>query len=509
MNKPEIEIIRSPGSQETDEQGQALTASAKRSWLPSGLSGKLLLLTVLFVMVAEILIFVPSVANFRLIWLREHIHTAEAVSLVFEDGQSVNLPRNIQDDLLKATQAEAIALRSSGVAKLIAIDTMPSEVARHIYLDDDAMTGPFSSIIDAFDTLISGGDRAIRVVAKLKHREGNIEVVMQETPLRDAMLTYARNVMLLSLAISLMTAILVFLSIRWLLIRPIQKMTRNMMDFSADPENAERIILPSSRNDEIGMAENQLAGMQSELQTTLQSQKHLANLGLAVSKINHDLRNILASAQLFSDRLIALPDPTVQRLAPKLLRTIDRAISYTQSVLSYGKAVEAAPERRLVLLKSIVDDVSEMLTLDRLPQISFINSVPDDLEIDVDAEQLFRVLLNLSRNGLQAMESGRDAAHVSRLTISATRTGSTVSILVSDTGPGVPERAKENLFEAFSGSTRAGGTGLGLAIAAEIVRAHGGEISLSKSAAPGAAFEIWLPDQPVELDKVRTLKSAS
>lgn len=507
MNKPEIEIVRPPDSAIVDAQSSIHPAG--RPWLPSGLSGKLLLLTVLFVMIAEVLIFVPSVANFRLTWLREHIHTAEAVSLVFEDGQSVNLPRNIQDDLLKATQAEAIALRSSGAARLIAVDTMPSEVARHIYLDDDTMTGPVSSIMDAFDTLISGGNRAIRVVAKLKHREGNIEVVMQDGPLRAAMLTYARNVMLLSLAISLMTAFLVFLSIRWLLIRPIQKMTQNMMEFSTDPENTGRIISPSSRNDEIGMAESQLAGMQSELQSTLQSQKHLANLGLAVSKINHDLRNILASAQLFSDRLVALPDPTVQRLAPKLLRTIDRAISYTQSVLSYGKAVEAAPERRLVLLTRIVDDVSELLTLDRSVDISFVNAVADDLEVDVDAEQFFRVLLNLGRNGLQAMEHGRDAAHVSRLTVSAEREGGTVSILVSDTGPGVPERAKHKLFEAFSGSTRAGGTGLGLAIAAEIVRAHGGEISLSESTGSGATFKIWLPDQPVDLEKARSLRTAS
>ena len=509
LNTPETKIIRSPEQAEDDVKLAGVAPSVARSWMPNGLSGKLLLLTVLFVMIAEILIFVPSIANFRLIWLREHIHTAEAVSLVFEETQSIDLPRKIQDELLRATQAEAIALRASGVAKLIAIDTMPSDVARHIYLDDERMSGPFSSIMDAFDTLIYGGDRAIRVVAALKHREGNIELVMKDGPLRAAMLNYARNVMLLSLVISLITAFLVFLSIRWLLIRPIQKMTQNMMDFSNDPENTARIISPSSRNDEIGMAESKLAGMQSELQTTLQNQKHLANLGLAVSKINHDLRNILASAQLFSDRLIALPDPTVQRLAPKLLRTIDRAISYTQSVLSYGKAVEAAPERRLVLLKRIIDDVVELLTLDRSSNVSFINSVPEEFEIDVDSEQLFRVLLNLGRNGLQAMEGDPNAEQISRLKISAAKNGSTVSIFVSDTGPGVSERAKQNLFEAFSGSTRAGGTGLGLAIAAEIVRAHGGGISLSRSSGSGAIFEILLPDQPVEPDKIQPLKSVS
>ncbi len=474
-----------------------------------GLSGKLLVLTVLFVMVAEVLIFVPSIANFRLIWLKEHLHTAEVVSLVFEGSQSTNLSRTIQDDLLKATLAEAIVVRSNGVAKLIAVDTMPSDVARHISLNMRSMSGSFDSIMDAFDTLIYGGDRAISVVSDFEDRQGSIEVVMQDGPLRAAMLIYARNVMLLSLAISLITAFLVFLSIRWLLIRPIQRMTGNMLEFSHNPEKAALIISSSGRKDEIGMAEDQLAGMQSELQSTLHSQKRLANLGMAVSKINHDLRNILASAQLFSDRLSTLTDPTAQRLAPKLLRTIDRAISYTQSVLSYGKAGEAAPERRLIQLRNLVNDVAELLNLDGLERVSFSNEVAADLEIDADAAQMFRVLLNLSRNALQAMEQNRDSVHVNRLTIAATRQGSTVSITISDTGPGVPEQAQNKLFEAFSGSTRPGGTGLGLAIAAEIVRAHEGKISLLQSSGPGATFEIWLPDRPIELDQVRPMKSAS
>jgi signal transduction histidine kinase len=258
------------------------------------------------------------------------------------------------------------------------------------------------------------------------------------------------------------------------------------------------------RNDEIGVAETRLADMQSELQSTLQGQKRLASLGMAVSKINHDLRNILASAQLFSDRLTALPDPTVQRLAPKLIRTIDRAVSYTQSVLSYGKAAEAPPERRLVLLKSLVNEVAEMLTLDRSSDVDFQNKVPGDLEINVDAEQLFRVLLNLARNALQPMEQDRDSTHVNRLKFAASRHGNMISILVSDTGPGVPEKARENLFEAFAGSTRPGGTGLGLAIAAEIIRAHGGEISLVSSGNPGSVFEIRLPDRAVVAQSVKT-----
>ena len=73
-----------------------------------------------------------------------------------------------------------------------------------------------------------------------------------------------------------------------------------------------------------------------------------------------------------------------------------------------------------------------------------------------------------------------------------------VVIEVSDTGPGFSEKARAHLFEAFQGSTRAGGTGLGLAIAAELVRAHGGEIRLVEGTI-GATLRLTIPDRAVDL----------
>jgi signal transduction histidine kinase len=234
----------------------------------------------------------------------------------------------------------------------------------------------------------------------------------------------------------------------------------------------------------------------------LQQKRHLADLGLAVSKINHDLRNILASAQLFTDRLAAIPDTTVQRLAPKLVSSLDRALGYSQAVLAYGKAREAPPARRLVLARRLVEDVAEVLGLTQVPTLTFDNRVPADLELDADADQMFRVALNLMRNAVQALEATDDATLVRRLTVTGERRGTVVALLFSDTGPGVPPRAKEGLFKAFQGSTRPGGTGLGLAIAAELVRAHGGEIELLDQA-PGATFRVQIPDRPVDLETAR------
>lgn len=229
-------------------------------------------------------------------------------------------------------------------------------------------------------------------------------------------------------------------------------------------------------------------------------QRHLADLGLAVSKINHDLRNILASASLFSDRLTDLEDPVAQRLAPRLVRTIDRAADYTKSVLAYGKSGEALPQRNVVRLHRLCEDVAEALALDRDSRtentVEWINETNPDLEVTADPEQLFRVLLNLSRNAVQAMDNTSDDAVVKRLTISAKKQADNVQIVVADTGPGFPAKVKENLFTAFSATGQNGGTGLGLAIAAELVRAHGGSISLLDDEAPGSRFEIILPNYP-------------
>jgi signal transduction histidine kinase len=318
------------------------------------------------------------------------------------------------------------------------------------------------------------------------------------------MLVYSRNVAFLSLLISLFTATLVFSAIHRIMIRPIRAMTHSMLSFSQAPDDPGRIIRPGERADEIGVAERELAGMQGQLQKTLAEQKHLADLGLAVSKINHDMRNILASAQLISDRLRQVKDPTVQSFAPKLLRALDRAVAYSEGVLAYGRTQEAAPARRRLRLRQTVEDVQGLLGVDPAGNIEFVNAVDPAFEIDADAEQLFRVLTNLCRNAIQAMATEAGHSVVSRLTVSAERIGSVSRILVSDTGPGLPQKARENLFAAFRGSARSGGTGLGLAIAQELARAHGGSVELVESIGGHTVFAVTIPDQPVRLDDARS-----
>lgn len=455
-----------------------------------GLSWKLLLLTVLFVMVSAILIYVPSIANFRLTWLNDRLAMADAASTFIVESDAAEIPRDIQDDILSAVGATAIAIRTGSISRLIATVEMPPTVDRTTDLRSMEVV---SEIYDAFDTLLAANPRTVRVIGEAGSG-GEIELLINDQALRTAMLEFSVNILWLSALTSLIIGGLLYFSINRLFVRPMRRMTESIVAFSDAPEESDRIIEPSGRRDEIGLAEEHLATMQRDLRETLQQQRHLADLGLAVSKINHDLRNMLASAQLFSDRLGSLPDPTVQRFAPKLIGALDRAIAYCQTTLAYGRAREAPPARRLIALDRLVDDVADVLGLVGHATITFDAKVPAGIEIDADPDQLFRILVNLGRNAIQALESDPTPALVRRLTISGERVNGEVTIAVDDTGPGVPPKARAHLFQAFQGGARPGGTGLGLAIAAELTRAHGGTITLAEKAGPGARFEIVIPD---------------
>ena len=379
---------------------------------------------------------------------------------------------------------------------MLAVDDMPPTVAatydmRTVYV--------FDAIVDAFTTMLDTKNDVIRVVGPAPMGGEYIDLVMDEPPLRKAMLRYSADIMFLSLVISGITAALVYLALLYMFVRPMRRVTANMIAFRADPENSDRVIAPSARNDEIGTAERELATMQIELASMLHQKNRLASLGLAVAKINHDLRNLLASAQLFSERLAKIPDPGVQRFAPKLVHALERAIAFCQSTLSYGRLQEPPPDRRPILLEPLVEEVHETLGLGPDAPIRWISAVERGLVVEADYDQLFRILLNLSRNAVGAMES-RETRDLGRdqIRITGRREGAVVVIEVSDTGPGFSEKARAHLFEAFQGSTRTGGTGLGLAIAAELVRAHGGDIRLVEGTI-GATLRLTIPDRAVEL----------
>ncbi len=348
--------------------------------------------------------------------------------------------------------------------------------------------------------LVSPGNDVIRVIGSPVRDAGLlIEVTMETAPLRAAMIDYGLRILLLSAVISVITAILLFLAVRRFLVKPMKNVVQAMMSYADAPEDARRIIVPTAGVRELRSAETALASMQTQLTGALRQKERLAQLGGAVAKISHDLRNILTVAQLFGDRLESSEDPAVQRAAPKLVSSIARAVNLCESTLAFGKAEEPPPALTRVLLADIVNDVVDAERLaSGSHDISFSEDVPAGMVIRADPEQLYRVLGNLIRNARQAIVASGEPGEIS---IHAEENDHDWSIRISDTGPGMPAKAREHLFQPFHGGARKGGFGLGLTIAAELVRGHGGNLKLVSTGPEGTEFAISLPKVVAVLDE--------
>lgn len=478
------------------------TSKLKPQRQGAGLSTKLLVLTVLFVLLAEVLIFVPSIANFRNAWLDNRLGDAE-LAVAALDPTTYGVASTPADDammqqvLLEALQAHELVLNTDAGRQVLA-SRNDVDTSMAVQINVDAF-GPLDSIVAAFRTLMDGSN-VLRIHGdNTSIAQRYVEVVVEEAYLREEMLGFSRNIIILSIVISLITAVMVYLSLNALFVRPLRRLDEAMAVFADAPEDPQSMIIPSGRTDELGTAEMRLASMQSDVRAMLTERRRLADLGLAVSKINHDLRNLLTSAHLLSERLDMIADPHVQRVAPKIVRAIDRAVSFCEATLAYGQVREAAPNRETFALAGLVDEAAEFAGLINNDTVAFHNHVDKALVVRVGKDNLFRILLNLMRNGRHALEaSGLDGEHLS-LSVEATIQDEALHLTVRDTGPGIREELRARLFQPFQGDGgRRGSTGLGLAIAKELAEADKGTIALLPQAedatAGGAVFVITLAD---------------
>ncbi len=440
------------------------------------LSARLLVLTVFFVMLAELLIYAPSIARFRLAYLADRLADAHIAALALEAAPTRAVDEALEKRLLRHVSAYSVELRVGDHMTYMLGGSMPPDVDAVVDLDG---TMAVSSIWDAASTLAQARNRVLQVRGVSPREPGaRVEITMDEWPMREAMFAYSERILLLSLVISALTAAAVFLALHWLMVRPMGRLTEAMMRFGADPEDQSRIHAPSGRSDEIGTAEHQLSGMQRRLHAALSHRAHLAAVGEGVAKINHDLRNMLASAQLVSDSFGESRDPRVRKAVPTLVGALDRAVGLCTRVVDFARAGGPRLTLEPVPLAEVIDDAAGAAGKGAV----WTNEVGAAIAVEGDREQLFRVFANLARN---AAEAGAGA-----VSATARVRGDRVLVTVADDGPGLPARAREHLFRPFQGSTRPDGSGLGLAITREIMRAHGGSIRLISSGGEGTVFRL-------------------
>ncbi len=457
---------------------------------PDALAWRLLMLTFIFTVVVEILIIAPSAAGFHERWLLDRLQSAELASVGVEALPYSAVEDDVAEQLLAIGGVQAVVVGDQGVRRLL---LQAPNLPRTPDLIDLRQSRPVTRIADPWRTLVGHPDRSIRVQARPRYRSGDfIEILAPAEPLKIELRAFLLNSLLTSLLISLVAGGLLYGGLAFLVLQPLRRVTRSIEHFALDPETEGDP--PSDRHDEIGRVERELARMQEEVRVSLRSRARLVALGEAVAKINHDLRNMLTSAQMASERLADSPDPEVARVLPRLERALGRAAALSRNVLEYGKSEEPPPQRvRIVLAPAVAAAAEDAgLTADG---VRLTKSIPARLGVMADPDQLHRVLVNLMRNARQAIEGDptRRAGRRGVVRVAAAIEDGDCVIRIADDGPGIPPRLTENLFEPFVSGRASEGAGLGLAISRELAASHGGALTLVGTGPTGTTFALRLP----------------
>jgi signal transduction histidine kinase len=457
---------------------------------PDALAGRLLVLTFVFAASVEVLIIAPSAASFHERWLLDRLQSAELASVGVEALPYSAVEDETAEQLLAIGGVQAVVVGDQGVRRLL---LQAPNLPRTPDLIDLRQRRPMARLLDPWRTLVGHPDRAIRVQARPRYRSGDfIEILAPAQPLKAELKTFLVNSLITSLFVSIVAGGLLYAGLAFLVLQPLRRLTRSIEHFAEDPEREGDA--PSDRKDEIGRVERELARMQDEVRLSLRSRARLVALGEAVAKINHDLRNMLTSAQMASERLADSPDPAVAKALPRLERALGRAAALSRNVLEYGRSEEPPPQKVRIPLSAAISVAAEDAGLS--PEgVRLVRSIPARFAVLADPDQLHRVLVNLMRNARQAIEA--DATRPDRrgqVRVTATQSDDAGVIRVADDGPGIPPRISERMFEAFVSGRASGGTGLGLTISRELAENGGGSLTLIETGPGGTVFELRLPN---------------
>ena len=461
------------------------------------LSGKLLLMTIGFVMLAELVIFIPSAATYRQDWLQERADQAALLAQAFKGEPNFEAGEILTSQFMEQTDVIMMSAKREGTSVFM-LGHPPDDGDISLIDMREKNKQNLPRFRDAFGSFFGGKEGHLRVIydSPVKGQDA-LELLIPKVKLRTALREYFKNIFWLSLAIAIITGSLIYLAMLFLIIRPIVNLANDLSQFREEPLKRRRDKPISARKDEIGQLEREFHEMKKGVRASLKQRERLATLGMAVAKINHDLRNVLASASLVSDRLASDQDERISKMGGRLTRAIDRGVKLTGELLNFSQSNREGPEIQpmkisLLLGEAASDTLGNYATGPR--KVSFINDVASDVTVLADPDHAYRIFQNIFRNAAQAMAAMPDDNAIRTLSVEAESNGEEVIIRVIDTGPGLPEKAKNNLFKAFASSTGRGNTGLGLTISRELAQDLGGDLVLGSTGANGTVFNVTLKE---------------
>lgn len=455
------------------------------------LSRKLLIMTIGFVMVAETLIFIPSAAVFRQQWLDDRAQRAGHLALALTGVPDYEGSEILSEQFMKDTDVSMLLAKRKGMSVLILGSPPKGAKFEEVDLRQESRLPPF---MDTFRSFFGSTEGYLRVKShSLVEGHEHIEYIVPKAALHEALRGYCHRILLLSFIIAIITGMLLFAALSAMIVRPVRRLANGLIDFRDDPETRRSNRPSARRQDEIGQLEREFFDMKQSVRGALKQQDRLAALGLAVAKINHDLRNVLTSAQLVSDRIAMDKDERVSYMGQRLVRAVDRGVKLCEDVLSFSQSRKDPPQlapTRISLLagEAAADTLGSFGSEPKA--INFKNSIPSELSLNVDPDHTYRILNNLFRNAAQAMAGMRDDAAMRELTVTSYIKDGIVSLDITDTGPGIPAKAQDNLFKAFAASSGHGSTGLGLTIARELAQDQGGHLNLKHTGKDGTTFTV-------------------
>ncbi len=456
------------------------------------ISALLLLMTIGFVLLAELLLFIPSLASFRQEGLEMRARAAALVaeSLTGSDsasGMSREASAMLAKQFMAQTDAEFLAAFQDGRTVLVLGSPPQGTVA----IVTDLREGSELSFMATAMEFFASGDAYLRLIAPSPvEGQDRLEMLIPCAAIGAELRAYAGRIALLSILIALFVGALIYLAMLRLIVSPVRKLAAEMTAFREAPEQGRRGPAPAlTREDEIGQLQREFREMKQSLRAAFRQRERLAGLGLSVTKINHDLRNVLSTALLMADRLSLSDDPQLAEMGERLTRTVERGVGLTEEVLEYSSAREPEPVSERVSVRAVCDEVaSELRTA--FPRVRVMRDVPN-ISVSADPEQLHRILSNLARNAAEAMvHAGTTNPQVK---FAAESVGETVILTISDTGPGLPENVEDRIFLPFTRGTREGSTGLGLSISKELAEGMGGSLELMETGEHGTSFILGLP----------------
>jgi signal transduction histidine kinase len=457
------------------------------------LSARLLLIAASFILVAETLIFIPALVSLRSQWIEQRVSAAElAILSGTAAGQFTSAAS--ASSLMESAGIRAITL-ISGPDTVFVTGTVPKSPIGRIDVQGEAYG---DRITASFAALFQNGPDHVLIDTRPGFNAAlRIEVVVSTAGLRQATARQAGQVLTGTLAVAGLVSLFLLVALFDGLVQPMRALTAAIVRFRDSPGDPGNTFRPSGRADEIGDAEAALSDMQTALRSALLQQQRLAQMGLSISKISHDLRHSLGAAQLVSERLAMVDDPVVQRSLPRLERALERAAGLAESTLRYGRAEERAPVVSSIRLADLRDDVEDA-ALAGTTGVALVADCPvSEIAVLADRDHLHRIATNLIRNAALAMQNrGQVGSPPATITVRAVAAGDRVVISFIDNGPGIPDRVKSNLFVPWQAAGAQGGTGLGLAIARELAQANAGTLDLESTGAHGTTFRLVLPLAP-------------